>query len=222
MSCTDCNETNVPEVDNSSVECCELTPTNCVITSEAVPCLKIGKGDTLTKLFKRLCKYLNRLGFLDLIDTPNSYTNQEGNVVVVNQDGDGVTFENRVGLYESVSLLESSDILSIDSSPFELLPNPGVGNYYRIIDSTVEYTAGSTPYTPASATLDILVDNYQRQHFPINTSNNVTANDFIKGTDSPSTPILNTALTLSTLSGDALVGGDGTLKVKIIYTIEEF
>ena len=95
MACTDCNETNVPEVDNSSIECCELTPTNCVVTSEAIPCLQVGKGSTLTNLFKRLCIKLNSTptSFLQLTDTPSSYEGQEGKVATVGPDG-GIIFSD--------------------------------------------------------------------------------------------------------------------------------
>lgn len=53
-----CNDTNIPTTDETALECCEVYSTNCVVTAEAVPCLSVGKGTTLTKLFKRLCTAL--------------------------------------------------------------------------------------------------------------------------------------------------------------------
>lgn len=50
-----CKDTNIPSVDETALECCEIHSTNCIVTAEAVPCLKTGKGATLTKLFSNLC-----------------------------------------------------------------------------------------------------------------------------------------------------------------------
>ena len=56
-----CENTNIPHTDETSMECCELTPTNCVVLSEAVPCFRTGKGKTLTELLKKICSYFNEL-----------------------------------------------------------------------------------------------------------------------------------------------------------------
>lgn len=80
----ECNDTSIPTVDETALECCELIGTNCVVTSEAVPCLRVGKGSTLTHLFSKLCKNLTNMTFLNLVDTPNSYTGLSGQVVRVN------------------------------------------------------------------------------------------------------------------------------------------
>ena len=56
----DCQGTNVPKVNEEAVECCELTPSNCVVTSEAIPCLQLGKGDTLTKALVNMCKRIDQ------------------------------------------------------------------------------------------------------------------------------------------------------------------
>lgn len=138
MPCTDCNDTNVPEVDNSSIECCELVSDKCVVTSEAVPCLQVGKGATLAHLLKRLCNYLKSFSFLSLKDTPSSYVDQGGKCVKVNTMEDGLDFydcssENTV-LYTETELI-AGNTLAIDPS-YSVLPNTsytvptgGAGDY---------------------------------------------------------------------------------------------
>lgn len=80
----ECNDTSIPTVDETALECCELVGTNCVVTSEAIPCIRVGKGSTLTALFKKLCKYLGEISFLSLADTPSTYTGLGGQLVIVN------------------------------------------------------------------------------------------------------------------------------------------
>lgn len=53
-----CPGTNIPSVNEDPIECCNLISSNCVVMAEAVPCLQLGKGKTLTEAFERLCKNL--------------------------------------------------------------------------------------------------------------------------------------------------------------------
>jgi hypothetical protein len=57
----ECQDTNVPSVNEDALGCCELHNTNCIILAEAVPCLQVGKGQTLTELLNRLCNNLSNL-----------------------------------------------------------------------------------------------------------------------------------------------------------------
>ena len=57
----DCQNTNIPKVNEDALECCELTPSKCVVMSEAVPCLQVGKGDTLDRFTKNLCKKFKKV-----------------------------------------------------------------------------------------------------------------------------------------------------------------
>lgn len=225
MPCTDCNDTNVPEVDNSSIECCELVSDKCVVTSEAVPCLQVGKGATLTHLFKRLCLHLKKLSFLRLFDTPSSYSGSAGSSVIVNEDEDGLEFSDCLCLKESESVLETQDLLDLHNTPFELLPNPGVGKYYRVIDFELLYTAGSNPFSVIGSS-EMLETNWGEGVLPIIANSNVTTNDFILNFSShfsylQMNKVPNTAYTLSTSSGNPITDGDGTLKIKLIYRTEE-
>lgn len=56
----ECPDPSLPTVDESSMECCELTPTNCVITSEYQDFFKIGKGKTLTYVLGVIAKFVKK------------------------------------------------------------------------------------------------------------------------------------------------------------------
>ena len=72
MSCgntkSGCVDPSVPTVDNSAIECCELTPSNCVVTSEYQSFFKIAKGKTLTYVMDTIAKFVkkNRMDIADL------------------------------------------------------------------------------------------------------------------------------------------------------------
>ena len=53
-----CPGTSIPTVNEEALKCCSLISTDCILTEEAIPCIQIGKGETLTKVFKRLCTNL--------------------------------------------------------------------------------------------------------------------------------------------------------------------
>lgn len=49
-----CQDINKPEVDETALECDELISANCVVTTEGRAFLKIGIGDTLTKVIMKI------------------------------------------------------------------------------------------------------------------------------------------------------------------------
>ena len=55
------NETSIPEVDEASLECCDIIETKCVTTSEANSTFLYGKGITLDKVFTRIADYVKGL-----------------------------------------------------------------------------------------------------------------------------------------------------------------
>lgn len=57
----DCKEVNIPTVNDDSVDCDHIHSTDCIVTSESVPCLQTGAGATLTELLNRLCSNLNNV-----------------------------------------------------------------------------------------------------------------------------------------------------------------
>ena len=58
--CDGCDDPT-PVVNEESIECCELTPANCVITSEYQEYYKISVGKTLTFVINRIAKYAKAL-----------------------------------------------------------------------------------------------------------------------------------------------------------------
>lgn len=121
MACTDCNDTNVPEVDNTPLECCELISDKCVVTSAAVPCLQIGKGWTLAQVLQRLCSNLGGGG------TP--VTVEAGDNITVDEttDSSGTTYTvNAVLPQKDVFYEEFISPLNISQSA----PSPGPGQYH--------------------------------------------------------------------------------------------
>ena len=59
MSCN--NETNIPEVDETSMECCEILETKCIVTSEANSSFAFGSGITLDNVFKTIGNFFRTL-----------------------------------------------------------------------------------------------------------------------------------------------------------------
>ena len=51
-----CIDNNIPTVDETAIECCGLTPANCVVASERNTFLGIGVGKTLTYIIDRIAK----------------------------------------------------------------------------------------------------------------------------------------------------------------------
>lgn len=81
-ACEDCNptpdfcpEVSGPEVDESSSDCCTITPTDCVVTSTSDSFMGVGKGDNLTSFLKKISALLKSLKISVLssvsIITPN-------------------------------------------------------------------------------------------------------------------------------------------------------
>lgn len=72
--CDGCGDPNIPTVNNEAKECCELTPTNCVVTSEYQDYFKIGKGKTLTYAINKIAKVVKAIkGTLDDLLLYNNY-----------------------------------------------------------------------------------------------------------------------------------------------------
>lgn len=217
-----CKQTNIPTVNNASIECAELTSSNCIILSEAVPCIQAGKGSTLTNAFRRVCVVLNsiinsisNLSFLSLTDTPNSYVGASGNQVVVNENGTGLEFKDCECLQTAEIELTSEQILNLGTNPIQFLPSPGVGRYYNIVHRIAEYTFVSSAYTGAVG--NSVSDSDGRVYIsPFSTS---LSSKILENSSSSSTNQVNQPLTLQMSQGVSWTGGDGTLKIKILYRI---
>lgn len=55
-----CPDPSLPTVDETAIECCELTSSNCVVTSEYQDFFKIAKGKTLTYVVDIIAKYVKK------------------------------------------------------------------------------------------------------------------------------------------------------------------
>jgi hypothetical protein len=72
----------------------------------------------------------------------------------ISQDPSGSSYKANIGQvadaiggyqYYTAVTVSSAEILTLSSSPIELLPNPGIGNYYDA-KFIIEYTFNTTPY----------------------------------------------------------------------------
>jgi hypothetical protein len=59
--CNGCGDPSVPTVNEDALECCELTPTNCVVTSDYQEYFKIGKGKTLTYAINKIASVVKAI-----------------------------------------------------------------------------------------------------------------------------------------------------------------
>lgn len=56
-----CKETNKLETDETSLECCDIMGTNCIVMSDAESTISIGKGETLTVVLHKIALYIKDL-----------------------------------------------------------------------------------------------------------------------------------------------------------------
>jgi hypothetical protein len=133
-------------------------------------------------------------------------------------------------LYTEVAI-SSANILSIESSPVQLLPAPGVGKYYEY-HGTVEYTHVSTNYTTTSMTsIGVVTEGNFAGSFIsptlISTAASGVAGFSSVGTNPYNTPAVidqdavNQPIIIAGIGANPTLG-DGTMLVKIWYKIRTF
>lgn len=142
-----------------------------------------------------------------------------------------------------VGVAATSGILGLGSVPIELLPAGGANTYYEY-KGVIEYSGGTTGYVYTGNGSAIVVGNYntfagtyiqnniieQTQNLIANFSSYGTANDEFVGEPLPSNtesvssyPLaLNESVQMFTWDGVDPTTGDGTIKVKIWYTLRTF
>jgi hypothetical protein len=59
--CNDCEENNIPTVNEESLQCCEFYPADCVKTTVYQSYFNIGVGKTLTNVIDTIAKYVKKL-----------------------------------------------------------------------------------------------------------------------------------------------------------------
>lgn len=120
--------------------------------------------------------------------------------------------------YTAVTIT-SAQTLTLFSSPVEILPDPGVNNYYDV-KFIAEYHHGTTSYTGRTL---YVTDSSNLAIYPLMSFGPATilTGDTISITDSTATGLgfqPNNPLYVSMSNFDP-VGGDGEIKFKIWYTI---
>lgn len=189
-----CNDTNIPAVDDTALECCEIYSTNCIVTAEAVPCLAVGKGSTLTKLFRKLCTALTNLS--------NKIT----------------TLEN-ANFEELIVDISSNEIRTANSAPILIIPAPGAGKYIEVISAFQKYNFSTLPYKNAGNTSLRYVDKASDFAFYIGGDLEAATGDyFIRGQHYDNETVsINKGIEWFTF-GDS-VDGLGTIRLRVTYRI---
>ena len=106
MANENCNDTNIPSVNEDALECCHTHSSNCILLAEAVPCLQTGKGQTLTELLKRLCANLSKT----MVDVVAGDGIEVSSSVVNNTTTYTISAEQKEFFYEEV--ISDIDIVS--------------------------------------------------------------------------------------------------------------
>lgn len=172
-------------------------------------------------------EFVIKNGFISQNDSSVS-----GNLSAINFSGNGLNLTNINGYGETIVNVTSPQILSTGTNPVELLPDPGVNNYYDIENLLVEYTHVTTPYTYGFPLYVYLVDGdwtilpttFITQSLSKWTKINAWNTDsygggnaaVVRGTE------LNKKLTLNTWNNANPTLGDGTLRFIINYKIRTF
>lgn len=120
-----CLDTSIPAVDDTSIECCGVTPSNCVLTSEPDSYLKIFKGETLTNVIHIISNFLKNI---------NKAINYKEYVAIVNQT-----------TTDPPTLFQISNTLNVIFTP----SYEGVG-FYKLTASAPIFTVGETYVTCSS------------------------------------------------------------------------
>lgn len=111
--------------------------------------------------------------------------------------------------------ISQSDILSIVSTPLTLLPAPWAGKALLVQQFLLNFIAGGTPYTYASNMF------LNMGAFTIfNLGNPLTGASVLKTVGGQSATLTeNTSVVLTGWGSDPTLG-NGTMKIKLFYTIE--
>jgi hypothetical protein len=117
------------------------------------------------------------------------------------------------------------------TSPVTLLAAPGAGLYYDFDKIIAEYTHVSTPYTFVSAKVLVMQTAqvaYINQNLITNSANRVCIieptkyENYDAAINYHDTKPLNLGMQFTTDSGDDPINGNGTMEVKMWYTIRSF
>lgn len=136
---------------------------------------------------------------------------------------DGTTIESNPEGKTILSevIISPTEILNLGSSPITVIANPGPGNYISVVKILAEYTFKTSSYTTTAATL-IFEDAYYLNVDPLLITSGETVVTTIRAENPQNITTLNEPLTFTTSDGSNPTGGDGWLKIKAFYTIENY
>lgn len=125
--------------------------------------------------------------------------------------------------------LSQSDILNLGTTPVTLVPAPGIGKYISVVQTTLYYKANTAPYT-ANTAIAVLNGNFillsnsllgNTSDYiaiaPGATSNQISSNSQF---GYPASAFVNQTVYVSAPNGINPAGGNGTMRVRVLYTIE--
>jgi hypothetical protein len=116
--------------------------------------------------------------------------------------------------------VSSAEILTMGTTPVELLPSPGAGKYYEIESILTKYTHVTTAYDFLSALSFLFGGNAIAF---IEQMINIASNSVKKSLETTLTAsLLNSSFYLSTQDSSDPILGDGTLQVIIKYKVNTF
>ena len=144
-----------------------------------------------------------------------------GYVLTSDSNGNG-TWQKPTGYqnYSAVTIT-SGQMLSIGSTPIEILPAPGASKYYDF-KVYFEYIFNTTPYT-VTGQLQLIDNTTKRVTNLFDINGQLTDRVLVSDINSQNQFLsINSNLELTTSNGSDPTLGDGTLKIKIFYNIVDF
>ena len=165
---------------------------------------------------------------------PNGYRlllDEQGDFKLLTKNGEIIEQSNSSSQYSYTEVnISSSDILSMDSTPVELLPAPGAGKYYDVDKIIFEFSYNSLVYNTANNFLNIFNGRGTTNIYAsllTDTTDTVCITKLSTFFDSGDgglavAPLvgINSALILT--AGAPITSGNSTLKAKIYYKTMTF
>ena len=135
-----------------------------------------------------------------------------------------------VNILSTTVTLTATQIHALGGTPIQLLPAPGLGNYYQLLQGVFNYVYGSSAFSGASATPYIYPTglaaatydfgfNLEVTGFLDQTSNQILQSAGNADVSIPSSGFLNAGISIAN-PGQAITNGTGsTLVVTLFYQI---
>lgn len=152
-------------------------------------------------------------------DRKYSFPNKSGTVAMLSDitGGGGSVVATTISI-------SSAQLLNVSSAPIELIPAPGAGKAINIISASGSYTFGTIPYTLIGNLYIAYTDGISYY------SSGIALNNLLNSLASPGISYLRVGLSNVTLystnnaalyltTANSVAGGDGSIKINLVYTI---